>query len=90
MAKFVCVCGYVIRTSGSIPNPNEWRCLSDQDFDAFTGLVDAEDIYMQSTIMFRCPESDHLWIYWDGFDQAPSLYAPRNEGRHRGAPSTDG
>ena len=76
MAKFLCVCGYAISTSGPIPNPNEWRLLSDTDFDAFTGLVDAEDIYAHSTIMYRCPKSGHLWIYWQGFDHAPSLYSP--------------
>ena len=76
MAKLVCVCGHVISTSGLIPNPDEWRCISDVDFDVFTGQVNAEDIYLQSTIMYRCPVSQHLWIYWKGFDQPPTLYAP--------------
>ncbi|MEP7055893.1 MAG: hypothetical protein ABI912_11660 [Actinomycetota bacterium] len=55
MAKFLCVCGYSLSTSGLIPDPDEWRCLSDADFDAFSGLVNAEDLYLQSTIMYRCP-----------------------------------
>ncbi len=76
MAKFLCVCGHPISTSGTIPNPDEWRCLSDADFDAFTGLVNAEDIYRQSTIMYRCPESDHLWFFWNGIAEKPALYAP--------------
>ncbi len=76
MAKFVCVCGHPIATSGLIPNPDEWRCLSDSDFGAFTGVVNAEDLYLQSTIMYRCPESGHLWVFWSGFDAPPSLYAP--------------
>jgi len=77
VAKFTCVCGETIVTSGPVPNPSEWRLLSDVDFDAFVGLVQAEDIYMSTTIMYRCPASGHLWIYWNGFDQPPSLYAPR-------------
>ncbi len=76
MAKFLCVCGHPISTSGSIPSPDEWRCLSDTDFDAFEGLVQAEDIYLQSTIMYRCPVSGHLWFFWRGVDEPPSLYAP--------------
>lgn len=76
MAKFLCVCGETISTSGSIPNPNEWRLLSDSEFDAYQGLVQAEDVYRATTIMYRCPASDHLWIYWQGFDQPPSLYSP--------------
>ncbi len=76
MAKFLCVCGHIIRTSGDIPHPYQWDLVSDVDFDRFPGLVDAEQIYMAATLMFRCPSSDHLWIYWDGIDQPPSLYAP--------------
>lgn len=78
MAKFKCVCGETISTSGLVPNPSEWRVLSDTDFDAFQGLVKAEDVYQAATIMYRCPVSDHLWIYWQGFDQPPSLYSPES------------
>ncbi len=77
MAKFKCVCGAIIQTSGAIPNSNEWRMISDVDFNAFTGLIQSEDIYQAATIMYRCPVSDHLWIYWQGFDKPPSLYAPQ-------------
>ena len=76
MAKFLCVCGHPLSTSGPIPNPDEWRCLSDADFDAFQGHVQAEDLYVQSTIMYRCPVSGHLWIFWNGIDERPALYAP--------------
>ena len=44
MARFACVCGQVIVTSGSIPNPLEWRSLSDEEFDAYSGLVEVEDL----------------------------------------------
>jgi hypothetical protein len=77
MAKFRCVCGYVLSTSGSIPNPDEWNLLSATDFEAFNGLVNAEDLYMATTLVYRCPQSDHLWIYWKGLDEPPSLYEPR-------------
>lgn len=86
MAKFVCVCGTVIRTSGNIPNENEWKLLSDVDFDKYSGLVDAEELYRAGTIAFRCPISGHLWIYWDGFDKTPQLYEPI-PGGERGRPS---
>jgi hypothetical protein len=76
MAKFRCVCGQPLSTSGSIPNPDEWHCLSDADFDAFEGLVNAEDLYTQSTIMYRCPASGHLWCFWNGIEEPPALYAP--------------
>ena len=95
MARFRCVCGEVIVTSGPIPNPTEWRCTSDVDFDSFTGLVDAEEIYAQATIMYRCPVSNHLWVFWDGIDQVPTLYAPASsvtwhEEPGSGSPATPG
>lgn len=77
MARFRCVCGEEIVTSGEIPNPLQWQCLSDADFDAWTGLVYAEDIYRKTTIMFRCPRSDHLWFFWNGFENPPTLYGPQ-------------
>lgn len=62
--------------SGAIPNPHEWRLLSDVDYDAFRGSVDVEVMYLQSTAMFRCPTSDHLWFFWDGMGEPPRLYGP--------------
>jgi len=76
MARFECLCGYQIRTSGDIPNPLEWRLLSDEQFGQFLGEVEAEDVYRAGTIAYRCPQSDHLWIYWGGFDAEPVAYAP--------------
>ncbi|MEA2435263.1 MAG: hypothetical protein QOG54_2720 [Actinomycetota bacterium] len=32
--------------------------------------------------MYRCPVSDHLWVFWDGFDVPPKLYSP--EGTPKG------
>lgn len=76
MAKFQCVCGEQISTSGLIPNPIEWRVISDTEFDEFQGQVSAEAVYLRMRAMFRCPASDHLWVFWDGFDAEPSVYAP--------------
>jgi hypothetical protein len=76
MAKWLCLCGHTIRSSGAIPNPDEWHLLSDVTFDGFEGTVDAEEIYLATTIAYRCPASDHLWIFWNGFDHAPSIYSP--------------
>jgi hypothetical protein len=84
MARFDCVCGQVIHISGYIPNPVEWQLLSDVQFTAFfekgdekgDGSVDVGDLYMETTSMYRCPRSGHLWIFWDGFDAAPALYSP--------------
>jgi hypothetical protein len=33
VGKFFCTCGTIVRTSGAIPNPNEWHLIADEDFD---------------------------------------------------------
>lgn len=76
MAKFLCHCGEILQTSGPIPNPIEWKVISDEKFDDFEGMTDAEDIYLAGRSMFRCPRCDRLWVFWDGFDQPPRSYAP--------------
>ncbi|MGW7535516.1 hypothetical protein [Amycolatopsis sp. NPDC054798] len=77
MAKFRCVCDYVISTSGEIPNPLEWKVISDQKFDEFEGMVDAEAVYLAGTSMFRCPQCGCLWVFWNGFAEPPECYAPQ-------------
>lgn len=76
MAKFWCVCRNLIRISGDIPNPIEWKLISDVKFDEFSGLVDAEDVYRAGVSLFRCATCDRLWVYWNGFDRPPTCYAP--------------
>jgi len=33
VAKFLCTCGFEVRASGTMPNPDEWHLISDRDFD---------------------------------------------------------
>ena len=64
MAKFSCVCGHVITTSGPIPNLDEWRAISDIDFDTLCGAIDVEELYRSMRTLYRCPASDHLWVFF--------------------------
>jgi hypothetical protein len=76
MAKWLCVCGQVIRSSGNIPNPQEWLLLSDAEFEAFDQPIPTHELYLKARHVYRCPVSDHLWIFWDGPEGPPRLYAP--------------
>jgi hypothetical protein len=78
MAKIRCVCDTIIQTSGGIPNELEWKILSDVEFDSFEGIIDAEDIYLESKSMFRCPTCGRLWIFWQDTGQPPQCYKPEN------------
>ena len=73
MARFRCVCGAQLSTSGEIPNPIEWNLLASSEWE---DDPDTERLYFRSTLAYLCPESGHLWIFWRGFDADPSLYTP--------------
>ena len=64
MAKWLCACGETLQSSGEMPNNSEWLLISDRDFDAFTGLVQAEDVYAAMQHAFRCPNCDRLHVHW--------------------------
>ena len=64
MPKLLCKCGELLRY-GEIPCPIEWRIISDSKFAQFVGNVDAEDVYMATQTVLRCPKCGRLWIFWD-------------------------
>jgi hypothetical protein len=76
MAKFLCACGRSISTSGAIPNPIEWHCISDSDLDLYIDKVDPENFYRQAVKMYKCPESGHLYIFWADGSTIPTGYEP--------------
>jgi hypothetical protein len=78
MSKFLCKCGNVIRISGLIPNPAEWKFISDVAYDKFQGQVDSEEVYQQMRSFLKCEECGRLWVHWDGFDNPPTLYVPED------------
>jgi len=75
MGKLLCRCETVLRLSGPIPNPIEWKLISDEEFEKFSGMVDAEAVYLAAKSAFRCPTCGRLWVYWDGLDRQPTCYA---------------
>lgn len=87
MAKFKCVCGETLQTSGEIPNPTEWLAVSDVAFDDYAGDVPSEELYAAFTHVIVCPRSGHLWVFKDGFDRDPSCYAPLPPALHGGPKS---
>lgn len=76
MAKWPCACGETLQSSGGLPNPTEWLLISDRDLDAFTGLVQAEDVYSAMRHAFRCPRCDRLHVPWSGQEADPEVYVP--------------
>lgn len=78
MPKYTCKCGESLRF-GEIPCSIEWKIVSDQKFDQFSGMVDAEEIYSAMDSLLKCPNCGRVWIFWDGFKSAPQEYMPINK-----------
>lgn len=76
MPKIVCKCGEWL-LYGDIPNPIEWLLISDIEYDKFSGVVDAEDVYRVMKHLLRCPNCGRLWVFWNGFDHEPEEYVPK-------------
>lgn len=73
MPSMVCKCGHRI-IYGEIPCHDEWLIISDEAFDRFVDMVDAEEVYRAMRSMLLCPFCRRLWVYWDGFSKPPSPY----------------
>jgi hypothetical protein len=75
MPKLRCNCGEVIHY-GQIPCPSEWLIISDSDFDKFSGMMDAEEIYSATKSFLLCPKCRRLWVFWNGYGHSPEEFIP--------------
>lgn len=81
MAKWLCPCGNPIRSSGEIPNPQEWRIIADRELDDAAWSHDpgpgATAAFLdQARYVYRCERCDRLHIFWDGIGEwPPTIYA---------------
>ena len=78
MPKMMCRCGGVLNLS-YIPNPIEWRLLSDTDYDAMGDVIKWEEIENISKPVVECPQCRGLWVFWNGFDGEPVYYARQGD-----------
>jgi len=78
MPGIACKCGSVIMM-GDIPNPNEWLFIADTDFDHFEGMVDVESLYKQMKSFVVCQNCGRLYLYLNGFNEAPTVYIKEKE-----------
>ena len=77
MAKYRCPCGAQIRTSGEIPNPDEWLLISDTQFESVRAEPIAPEIlYPQMIHAWKCSDCGRLLIFWDDMANDPIWYEP--------------
>jgi hypothetical protein len=80
---WLCPCGNQIRSSGAIPNPQEWHFLSDADLSELFGEdehalgITPEDVLGRSQFAYRCDQCGRLHVFWDGIGEwPPAIYMP--------------
>jgi hypothetical protein len=74
MPSIFCKCGERI-LDGQIPQPNEWLLMSDVEYGDYTGMIDAEQLYLAMKSMLLCPQCGRVWIFWNGYQQLPTCYS---------------
>jgi hypothetical protein len=73
MPIFDCKCGERI-DYGKIPSPNEWLFISDVEFDGFSGLIEAEELYAVMKSFLKCNKCARLWFFCRGYGESPEEY----------------
>jgi len=65
MGKILCPCGDIIRTSGYIPNPQQYSFASDEDLDEYTGVLDFDELYVEMKLFYKCNTCSRLYVFWN-------------------------
>lgn len=73
MPKIICSCENSLSYS-EIPCPIEYKFISDQDYDQYHDMIDAEILYQHMNSFLKCPHCDSLWIFWNGYNNSPIEY----------------
>jgi hypothetical protein len=76
MPKIICTCKNVLSYS-EIPCPIEYKFISDQDYDQYQGIIDAEDLYHKMNSFLKCSNCERLWIFWNGYKNTPTEYVKK-------------
>lgn len=63
-----------MRTSGEIPNPQEWLIVSDEEYNALGEFASLEDVYSAFKLLFLCDVYHRIYFYKDGFDKEAIVY----------------
>ena len=78
MPSIICTCKTII-DYGYIPCNEEWLIISDAKFDKFSGMIDTGNIYRSMDHLLKCPTCGNLWVFWNGFQNAPTGYGILSE-----------
>jgi hypothetical protein len=77
MAKWRCPCGNTIRSSGAIPNPQEWHLIADAEPILEQDPMTLDGLLGRSKFVYRCERCDRLHVFWDGLGADEwTTYAP--------------
>ena len=66
-------CGATLTTSGPIPHPDGLYVLREETFEARADAADF-DLILESTGAHECRKCGRLWVWWNGWDNEPTVY----------------
>jgi hypothetical protein len=61
-----------------IPNEDEYKFISDCDYDKYNGEINSEELYMNMESFIKCKTCGRLWFFWNGLDKDPQEYIPNS------------
>jgi hypothetical protein len=59
-----------------IPCPDQWNIINDIKYDSFPEMIESSNLLDAMDLMFKCPNCERIWIYWNGFGNEPIVYIP--------------
>ncbi|MFC3194884.1 hypothetical protein ACFODZ_11595 [Marinicella sediminis] len=75
MSSIRCDCGERIFL-GQIPNPHQWKFISDDDLDKYSGMINIDEMYIEMSSFIKCPSCGSLWVFWNGWNSKPQKFVP--------------
>lgn len=48
--------------------------MSEEEYDKYIGMVDAEELYSEFIDMLKCQDCGRLIVFWDGYRDEPTFY----------------
>ena len=73
MPSYLCKCNKRIDYT-TIPAESSYHLLADEDVEIEEDIVTRNAAWSRAVQVLRCPNCDRLWVFWDGFHEAPTEY----------------
>lgn len=78
MTSILCKCKQKI-SYGEIPCSHEYLFISDVAYDKYDEYIHWKKLYFEMKSILKCEYCGRLWVFRDGFENAPISYLPESD-----------